>query len=151
MSVADSNGDITGGTTIRFTCQPVGPTTLTYNSLYKRFSVSLHPPTHPHSVPRECPRLLINMEKVGQVSVLYFIALLPITPSLYQTDPLMLLMGMGAGFDFNEATSYRDVFEQGTCDDGVRKLASMLGWEVSRDRMGCTQQACIHIYTLAIR
>ena len=40
----------------------------------------------------------------------------------------MMMLGMGAGFDFN---GYRDVFEQGTCDNGVRKLAALLGWEVS--------------------
>ena len=26
---------------------------------------------------------------------------------------------------------HRDVFLEGTCDDGVRKLANLLGWEVS--------------------
>lgn len=64
----------------------------------------------------------------------------------------MMLLGMGgAGFDFgDEAYRFtnvlqtkiykllllcihfvnRDVFLQGTCDDGVKELAKRLGWEV---------------------
>ncbi|XP_019851847.1 PREDICTED: NAD-dependent protein deacetylase sirtuin-2-like [Amphimedon queenslandica] len=67
----------------------------------------------PSKVREDCPRLLINYEKVGEG----------------QADPLMMLLGMGgAGFDFGDK-AYRDVFLQGTCDEGVKELAKRLGWE----------------------
>ena len=36
----------------------------------------------------------------------------------------------GGGLDFSEETGYRDVFLQGTCDDGCLQLAKALGLEV---------------------
>jgi NAD-dependent deacetylase sirtuin 2 len=62
-------------------------------------------------VPRETPRLLINRDKAGQA------------------DPLMALLGMSSGFDFGSKDSYRDVFQQGDCDDGCLALADLLGWK----------------------
>ena len=32
------------------------------------------------------------------------------------------------GLDYESDTSYRDVFFQTTCDEGVTKLAQLLGW-----------------------
>ncbi|KAG0331363.1 NAD-dependent protein deacetylase sirtuin-2 [Podila humilis] len=57
-------------------------------------------------VNRECPRLLINREKAGQE--------------------------MHSGFDFDDKWKYtfqRDAWFLGDCDEGVRKLASLCGWE----------------------
>lgn len=31
-------------------------------------------------------------------------------------------------WDYNKAKTYRDVFWEGTCDDGCQKLADLLGW-----------------------
>nr|CAG8483618.1 5464_t:CDS:2 [Entrophospora candida] len=50
------------------------------------------------------PRLLINLEKVGETYM------------------------PGFGFDF-EGEDRRDVFLQSTCDEGVKKLAKLCGWE----------------------
>ncbi|GJJ70858.1 NAD+-dependent protein deacetylase sirtuin 2 [Entomortierella parvispora] len=53
-----------------------------------------------------CPRLLINREKAGQE--------------------------LHSGFDFDDRQKYtvqRDALFLGNCDDGVRKLASLCGWE----------------------
>ncbi|KAL5463520.1 hypothetical protein EMCRGX_G032420 [Ephydatia muelleri] len=63
-------------------------------------------------VPDDCPRLLINLQKVGCVS-----------------DPILKLLGLDSGLDFDSETNYRDVFLQDTCDNGCKKLAQMLGWE----------------------
>ena len=94
-------------------------------------------------VPLSCPRLLINLEKVGEVSSLALFlwavsqslltAIPPcsLLPASLQTDPIMAMLGLGIGFDFSEGSAYRDVFEAGTCDNGVRKLAGLLGWEVT--------------------
>ncbi|KAF9344006.1 NAD-dependent protein deacetylase sirtuin-2 [Mortierella sp. AD094] len=53
-----------------------------------------------------CPRLLINREKAGQ--------------------------DLHSGFDFEDKWKYtiqRDALFLGNCDDGVRKLATLCGWE----------------------
>nr|ACO15382.1 NAD-dependent deacetylase sirtuin-2 [Caligus clemensi] len=59
------------------------------------------------------PRLLINMEVVGDGGVNNFI---------------LRYMGMG-GMDFSSDRRYRDVAEIGKCDDGCKKLAEALGWK----------------------
>ncbi|XP_065919749.1 NAD-dependent protein deacetylase sirtuin-2-like [Dysidea avara] len=61
-------------------------------------------------VGNNCPRLLINREKVGE------------------THPLMAMLGFGAGFDFSDESGYRDVFFESDCDAGCLKLAGLLGW-----------------------
>jgi len=56
-----------------------------------------------------CPRLLINREKAGQE--------------------------LHSGFDFDDRQKYtvqRDALFLGNCDDGVRKLANLCGWEVRK-------------------
>ena len=57
------------------------------------------------------PRLYINLERSGNES----------------THPLMILM-FGGGFDFDGTDNIRDVFWQGTCDDGCNALADHIGW-----------------------
>lgn len=57
-------------------------------------------------VPKNVPRLLINMELAG------------------------VHKSKHSGFDFKWKYGLnRDVFYSGTCDDGVTKLAQLLGWE----------------------
>lgn len=65
-----------------------------------------------HDVDENCPRLLINREKVGEAQPSLF-AGLPFTSSF--------------GFDFSES-NYRDALFLGDCDAGVRQLAGLLGW-----------------------
>ena len=62
-------------------------------------------------VKENTPRLYINLEKSGSES----------------THPLMILM-FGGGFDFDGTDNIRDVFWQGTCDDGCYALADNIGW-----------------------
>lgn len=62
------------------------------------------------SVSKECPRFLINLEKVGE------------------GDPLTRLLGFGSPLDFDPETNARDVFWKGNCDDGCQLLADKLGW-----------------------
>jgi len=69
-------------------------------------------------VPEECPRLLINREKVGETSEMdMMLAKLGIT------------RGGGNGFVFDEKRRYRDVFFEGDCDQGCWELATLLGWK----------------------
>jgi len=56
------------------------------------------------------PRLLINRDKAGKC------------------DPLMARLGFGSGLEYDERNNYRDVFWQGSCDDGCIKFAELLGW-----------------------
>ncbi|CAF0973213.1 unnamed protein product [Didymodactylos carnosus] len=59
-------------------------------------------------VNKDCPRLLINMEPAGTKSI-----------NLYSSQTLM----------FDSPKNRRDVFHQGSCDDGTYELAKLLGWE----------------------
>eukprot|EP00884_Botryococcus_braunii_P020668 jgi/Botrbrau1/7285/Bobra.0318s0021.1 len=63
----------------------------------------------------ETPRLLINREKVGMA--------VPV-------NPLMAFLGIPGkrGFNFDMG-NYRDALFLGDCDDGVRKLCELLGWD----------------------
>ncbi|KAF9216500.1 NAD-dependent protein deacetylase sirtuin-2 [Podila verticillata] len=57
-------------------------------------------------VPAKCPRLLINRDRAGE--------------------------GMRMGFDFDDKWKHpvkRDALFLGNCDEGVRKLAQLCGWE----------------------
>lgn len=69
-----------------------------------------------HHVPDDCPRVLINLESVGEASRL--------PPSKF---------GSPDGFDFDGRTGraggIRDVRVLGTTDEGVRRLCKALGWE----------------------
>jgi NAD-dependent deacetylase sirtuin 2 len=72
------------------------------------------------------PRLYINLEK-----------------SSAQGDPMMALFGMSCGFRFDAADNYRDVFWQGTCDDGCYDLAEKLGWKDELQKLMSTEYARI--------
>ncbi|KAK3598668.1 hypothetical protein CHS0354_020429 [Potamilus streckersoni] len=63
-------------------------------------------------VPLTCPRLYINMEKTGAES----------------SHPITVLM-YGGGFQFDSKDNYRDVFWQGSCDDGIYAMSDLLGWK----------------------
>lgn len=63
-----------------------------------------------------CPRVLINMEKVGEAS------------------DLSRIVG-GQGLKFDSPGAYRDVAMLGTCDDGCRTLAEKLGWAGDLDSL----------------
>jgi len=66
-----------------------------------------------NKVTKNTPRVLINREKAGASS----------TPLLEN------LLGMGGGLAFDSPSNTRDVFIQGDCDDGVKKLAALIGWQ----------------------
>lgn len=69
----------------------------------------------------DCPRLLINREKLGQVSLEY------------------ALMGLlEPGFRFDHSNNYRDALFLGDCDKGVTELCNLLGWREDLDKY--TQQ-----------
>lgn len=61
----------------------------------------------------DCPRLLINREKVGQKA------------------GLLSLLGVSSGMDFDSPDNTRDVAWLGDCDEGCKLLAEKLGWGVS--------------------
>lgn len=61
-------------------------------------------------VEKDCPRLLINREPVGQSA-----------SSLGDV--------FSSGLLFGQKKNRRDVFHENTCDDGVMELAKLLGWE----------------------
>lgn len=58
-------------------------------------------------VPAQCPRLLINREKVGQCT------------------GIMAMFGLGTGLNFDKKNT-KDVFWAGDCDDGCQLLADKL-------------------------
>jgi NAD-dependent deacetylase sirtuin 2 len=64
-------------------------------------------------VPKACPRLLINREKVRN------------------RDLVMVALKIGHGFDFDSDENFRDVAWLGSCDEGCQMLADKLGWGVS--------------------
>ena len=65
----------------------------------------------PNRTNDQVPRLYINLEK-------------HCAPKL---DPIMAAT-FGKGFDFDGENNHRDVFWQGTCDDGCEALVDALGW-----------------------
>lgn len=65
----------------------------------------------------DCPRLLINREKVGQ------------------PGGIMSLLGFGGGLDFDSPTNRRDVAWLGDCDEGCHHLANVLGWGKELENM----------------
>jgi hypothetical protein len=74
-----------------------------------------------HRVPKEVPRLLLNMEKVGEA------------------DPICLAMGIPpSGFMFSMKENRRDVYQLGDVQASCADLAEQLGWKVG----GCGVSAC---------
>ncbi|XP_048836789.1 NAD-dependent protein deacetylase sirtuin-2 isoform X1 [Brienomyrus brachyistius] len=76
-------------------------------------------------VPKNTPRLLINMEKTGQ------------------SDALMGMLGFGGGMDFDSEKAYRDVAYLSTCDDGCMALADLLGWKAELEELVRQEHALI--------
>ena len=75
-----------------------------------------------HLVRGDVPRLLLNREKVGDCN-----------PDLAQA---YLEAGeVPKGFIFDEKLRTRDVFHEGDCDDSVRQLCRLLGWEEELDKL----------------
>lgn len=70
----------------------------------------LHVPHPVDKVNHWTPRLLINRERVGEA------------------DPIDRLRGFNRGFNFGKGNQ-RDALYEGDCDDGVRQLCALLGWE----------------------
>uniref|UniRef100_A0A4W4G5P7 NAD-dependent protein deacetylase n=1 Tax=Electrophorus electricus TaxID=8005 RepID=A0A4W4G5P7_ELEEL len=77
-------------------------------------------------VPKNCPRVLINMEKTGQVQ-------------LFAAG----LLGFGGGLDFDSDGAYRDVVYLSTCDDGCMALADLLGWKAELEELVKREHAAI--------
>ena len=93
-------------------------------------SLVVHPFAGLIERPKEhVPRLLINLERCGEAQNTR-------VTKLYR----MAGLGRGTGFDFDEATNYRDALFLGQCDDGVAELCSMLGWKDDLDALiaNCT-------------
>lgn len=57
-------------------------------------------------------------------------------------DPIMTVI-FGSGFDFDGENNYRDIFWQGTCDDGCMALAEALGWGEELKNLVTTEHAKI--------
>lgn len=78
-----------------------------------------------HRVPTSCPRLLINLESVGEIE-----APLPWLPSSMRSQQAAQLLN--GGFDFDglaeRESGIGDVRWMGSSDEGVRELAAELGW-----------------------
>ncbi|ORY92642.1 DHS-like NAD/FAD-binding domain-containing protein [Leucosporidium creatinivorum] len=78
-----------------------------------------------HRVPSTCPRLLLNLESVGEVET----ARTRFFSSASEAE----------GFDFDGVTKrkegIRDVRFLGSTDEGVRKLCRELGWEEELDEL----------------
>ncbi|KAI0237180.1 NAD-dependent protein deacetylase sirtuin-2 [Lamellibrachia satsuma] len=87
-----------------------------------------------NQVPKTTPRLYINMEKTEETS-----------------DPWMQLLGMGNSFKFDDDDNYRDVFWQGTCDDGCYKLSELLGWEDELKKLVQSEHAKIEAKNVPLR
>uniref|UniRef100_A0A4W5NDK0 NAD-dependent protein deacetylase sirtuin-2 n=1 Tax=Hucho hucho TaxID=62062 RepID=A0A4W5NDK0_9TELE len=69
------------------------------------------------SVSNSCPRLLINLEQAGGA------------------DPVLGMIGIGGGMDFDSEKAYRDVAHISTCDDGCLALIDLLGCKADLEEM----------------
>lgn len=78
----------------------------------------------------DCPRLLINREKVGQKSGFF------------------AMLGVSGGMDFDSPDNTRDVAWLGDCDEGCRLLAEKLGWDVSIQFTVSIGSLCVYVYFL---
>lgn len=85
------------------------------------------------AVPDNCPRVLINRERVGEG-----MGSMGIMASL-------LGFGGGGGFTFNrEDGAYRDVLYLGDTDDGVLELAKLLGWDAELSALMAREHCSSH-------
>ena len=91
-------------------------------------SLKVHPVAGlPSLVPALCPRLLINLEPVFVKT--------PVDSDEYDGDT--------GGFRFNLEDNYRDVFLEGTCDEGVERLALSLGWTDALNELHASETAAL--------
>lgn len=103
-------------------------------------------------VGNDCPRLLINREKVGEVMWYSFVDAHKCNGSNFRQIPLWpcwdlalvlismkkLVTGLAIAYFINILYIiflWRDVFYQSDCDDGCLKLAELLGWNVGRNNL----------------
>uniref|UniRef100_A0A8C8BYN3 NAD-dependent protein deacetylase n=1 Tax=Oncorhynchus tshawytscha TaxID=74940 RepID=A0A8C8BYN3_ONCTS len=56
---------------------------------------------------------------------------LQVQPFAALADPILGIISIGGGMDFDSAKAYRDVAHISTCDDGCLELAELLGWKVN--------------------
>ena len=88
--------------------------------------------------PNDCPRLLINREKVGSHDESSFLAQLR-KRFVSQEDFDITGEAFGAllgreGFNFEDPRN-RDLALVGDCDDGVMKLATSFGWKDELEKL----------------
>uniref|UniRef100_A0A4W5R939 NAD-dependent protein deacetylase n=1 Tax=Hucho hucho TaxID=62062 RepID=A0A4W5R939_9TELE len=60
---------------------------------------------------------------------------LQVQPFAALADPLLGMIGIGGGMDFDSEKAYRDVAHISTCDDGCLALADLLGWKAELEEM----------------
>jgi len=82
----------------------------------------------------DTPRLLINREAVGTPDASLLGQLLKKFGGHEDFDLGLASQFIGKGLNFESPTN-RDVALLGDCDDGVRKLAKILGWEEELDKL----------------
>ena len=75
-----------------------------------------------NEVPATCPRLLINLSKVDDHHGSFAYRTMMFAQRIVNGVP------PGLKFDGIEKSKIRDVWWQGTCDDGTRLLVEKLGW-----------------------
>uniref|UniRef100_A0AAZ3S6M9 NAD-dependent protein deacetylase n=1 Tax=Oncorhynchus tshawytscha TaxID=74940 RepID=A0AAZ3S6M9_ONCTS len=86
------------------------------------------------SMAMDFPRcdLLIIMGTSLQVQPFAALTFLPLSTS---ADPILGIISIGGGMDFDSAKAYRDVAHISTCDDGCLELAELLGWKAELEEM----------------
>ncbi|KNC78300.1 hypothetical protein SARC_09263 [Sphaeroforma arctica JP610] len=73
----------------------------------------------------DCPRLMLNKETCGK------------------SHPMMRMMGIRSGFDFESSENIRDVLKLCSCDDGILELADLLGWKDELVEMVAREQQAL--------
>jgi len=88
-------------------------------------SLQVHPfASLVNEVTKTAPRVLINNQEVGKI------------------DPKMLMFGLGNnGFRFGMKSNYRDVSFIGDCQEGVWKLAELIGWKSDLEKLISTYKS----------
>lgn len=106
-----------------------------------------------HRVPTTCPRVLINLEPVGEARVSKTSQRSSSASSTSSTSSNSTSSGYGGdepeGFDFdgrtNRARGIRDVKYLGTADQGIAELAKELGWSAELDAMFERERALLSV------
>lgn len=92
------------------------------------------------NVPRSCVRLLVNREPAGVSDPDLLERLEELSRSEEPTVRAAVQQFLATrmqGFDFTSERNDRDIFLEGECDDGVRKLARLIGqeWEHGLEKL----------------